>query len=161
MYTEVVVPRKNTGGGKLLKNALLALAVVCLILGMSLMPIAFVGVVVFGLLFWKVEQHVDIEYQYCLLEDDFDIDKVISNSRRKHIATIKTSQIVAVAPKASENLNGYESWAALDVSANDSSRPPYVMVCHINGAKKRVLLQMNDNLLKSLKRQLGSKVFES
>lgn len=161
MYTEVVVPRKDSNGAKLLKGILGVLTICCFVIGLILFRIAFVGAVIFGFLFWKVAQNVGIEYQYCLLEDDFDIDKVIANSRRKHVLTVKTSQIVMVAPKGSSELNGYESWAVQDVSANDPEVPPYVMVCHVNGAKKRLLLQMNEALLKSLKRQLGSKVVEA
>ncbi len=158
MYTEVVVLRKNAPGVKVLKMVLGALTVICLAVGITMFYPLLVGAVIFGLLFWKLSQSVDIEFQYNLMEDDFDIDKVIGNSKRKHILTVKTGQIVMVAPIDSPELSSYESWSTLDVSAKEPDKKPYAMICHVDGAKKRILIQMNEALLRSLKRQLGSKV---
>lgn len=158
MYTEVVVPQKDSPVMNILRYVAGALCIVCLLTGITILPLALVGAAIFGFLFWFISQRVGIEYQYCLIDEDLDIDKVIGNTRRKHIFTVKTSQVVLVAPMHSSELQHYDSWPTLDASAKDSENAPYAMICHVNGNKKRILLQMNDELLRGLKRKLGSKV---
>lgn len=59
----------------------------------SLFPIAAIG------LFWgalKLTQKFNIEYEYILTNGDLDIDKIVNQSDRKRILTIKCAEIEAV-----------------------------------------------------------------
>ncbi len=157
MYTEVFVPRKNAPILKVLKIASAVLTLVCL----ALTPvnlIALAGVVVFALLFWQLSLRVDIEYQYIYLDGDLQIDKVIGNARRKHIATVKVGEILLIAPQNAPVLHNHRDCPTVDVCANDKAKPPVVMVCRTNDTNKKFLLQMNDALLEILKRQIPSKL---
>lgn len=156
MYTEVVATRKNNPLLKVLQITAGVLAIVCLLLGFLLLPQAFIAAAIFAVLYWLIGQNTNLEFQYFHMDDEMDIDKVIGNSKRKHIATVKMGQVILLAPLGTPELSHYDSLPTLDVSSKDPDSKPYVMICPVNGQKKRVLLQMNDALLKSLKRQLGS-----
>ena len=98
-FNEQIVKMKKSAGTVLLQMliwfgavAIFAVAWYTKLLGF-LFPIAAVG------LFWgalKLSQKFNVEYEYILTNGDLDIDKIINQSDRNRILTIKCSEIEAV-----------------------------------------------------------------
>lgn len=156
MYTEVVVPRKNIPLLSVLRMILGVLGALSLLVGIVFSPLLLPGaLLVFGC--WLTGRHLGLEFQYCLVEDELQIDKVIGNDRRKHLATVRACEIVCAVPTGSPEARHFQSWSTIDVSAKDDSKNPYVLACNSGGRSQKFILSMNDALETGLKRLLGTK----
>ena len=158
-YTEVVVSRKNPPGLKAKRNLAFAAALVSLA-GTMLTWFCLPLTVVLGVLALRLTEKLDIEYQYYQLGNDFDIAKITGGRKRKEIATLDLSQVMLIAPADSDRAADYADWVTADFSARDPEHAPWAVICTHRGNRRRVLIQMNEPLLRALKRQLPGKVFE-
>lgn len=160
LYVESVVIRKPIPGGKILKKLFAALAIFFFLFGISWSFLLLIPAVLFGLGFLWAYSNVDLEFEYLHMGNSLDIDKIVANSRRKNVVSIDLSRVIVVAPQGSSTLAPYTHFKTVDYSSREPSVRPYVMVCSMNGVKKNIVLQLNEKMQTSLKRQLRGKFEE-
>lgn len=161
IFTETIVKREGIRSAKTLQSILSSAALFCLFMGLTFALIFLAGAALAGIGWFLLRQNADVEFEYIQTETDMDIDKVIANSSRKHILTVELKQVMVVAPVGSSQLDRFQDLKTRDFSAQNPNEPPYVMVCAVGGNKQRLLLQLNEKALSSLKKAIPSKVFEA
>lgn len=128
IFNEYLVKRRN-GPKQLLYKGLIGLAAIAVMalalyfLGIfALLVIVGVGV---GLYFAYKE--FDVEYEYCLTNDELDIDRIVSRERRKNVLNVNVRTVEILAPVESEHsakMKNRSIRRTLDYSSgvNDSRR---------------------------------------
>lgn len=159
IYTETIVKRKSMPGGAALQGVLAVAAVLAAMIGIYIEVSLLIVAAVAGVGWYLVRQNADVELEYIHTNGDFDIDKVISNASRKRVLTVNLDHVEVVAPLESAQLQRYSGSKARDFSAKNPQQPPYVMVYAQGGAKELLLLQLDEKMLKSLKKWMPGKVF--
>lgn len=157
-YTESVIHREPDPRTNTKKTCALVLAVVFLALSVLADSIFLLGVLICGIAFWNAYQNAEVDYEYVHTNDIFDIDKVIRNSSRRQILSIKLDQVSAVAPA---NSAAAQRWANLkeeDFSDGISENSQYIMICSVNGKQRKLLLQLEPEMLHSLKQWIPEKM---
>ena len=86
------------------------------------------------------------------------IDKVILNSYRKHMMTVDLNQVLALAKIGDAELYPYHDYKEIDYSAKDPSQIPYVMICTHDNQIKKLLLQVNSQMLEGLNKKIARKM---
>lgn len=158
VFTESVVKRKPMPGGNVLQAILATIAIFSAMLGFSI-HIAMLAVgAIFGVMWYLVRQNADVEFEYIHTNGELDIDKIIANSSRKRMVTVDLSRVDIVAPLDSPEIDRYYSLKTKDFSSKEPDQMPYVMVCTLKDGKKKLLLQLDDNMLESLRKWMPSKV---
>lgn len=114
-----------------------------------------------AILFWYTGLKYQLEFEYYYIDGELTISKIINQARRKNIMVLNEGEIKLVAPKNSDEAAEYSSLKCVDCSAKDADQTPYVLICEHKGSLKKVLLQMNDELYKEMKRKMPYKVKRS
>ena len=158
IYTEVIVSRRMSKDPektkKIIRGACWLLTIVAVLFNLYLLiPAAFLW------LFYAIAKRlVDLDYEYIQTNDVMDIDVVMGGFSRSTMMTFPLSQVLIVAPWNSDALEEYSHIKARDLSARDPLNKPYVMVCIVKEETKKLYLQLNDEMLRSLKQVIPEKV---
>lgn len=154
IYTDCVVIKPSFPGYKVVQTALTALAVAALLL--STMSWFFLAVAaLFALGAFLVWRNTEIEFEYTHTNHTLDIDKVMHNSRRKSLMTIDLNQVLEVTPLS--DARGLSRLKKVDFTGDGEEDRFYAMLCVVKGERTAVLLQLDDRMRTSLKRQLSGK----
>ncbi len=160
-YTELLVKCKTSPAMKALKGFLAAVTAIAVVLAvLTFNWVVFIVAIVLGVGCYFVSQNVDLEYEYLHLNDELDIDKIMNKSKRKRVATIDLGSVEVVAPLGSHALDRHQQLKVLDFSAKDPNQKPFVMVCKVGDNMTKVVLQMNQKMIKDLKYRMPRKVVE-
>ena len=160
VFCEVSVSHK-TGSTEILKIALaIVLGLAATVFVFLIMPQLFflLFVVWAALIFWIRLQN--IAYEYSFTSGDLDIDKLISDYKRKHLMTVIFDQIEIIAPENSFELNAYQygQYRTYHYDANDPMLKNYVIVANIDNAHARIIFTPNDKMLGQMRQFAPRKV---
>ena len=158
-YVEVLVKR-NVEKEKQ-KRMIVAISgmIVMIIIGLlTAIPLFYMisFLIAFVAYFTVIKYYLEFEYYY--LDGELTIAKICNRARRKEIFDLNDGSIKLITPLNSEELQEFVGLKVIDCSANDSANLPYVIVCEDKGKLKKLFIQMNEELLKELKRNMPYKV---
>ncbi len=157
IYTETVVPVPSKPIYQVYKYILIGLVV------LSLVAAGFIGLpvlIVTAALVWllRVLERSDSEYEYVHTNDCFDVDLVVHNSRRRSLLSVDLKQVLLIARADSAEMAVYKSVAEKDYSGNCSRENLYEMVYTVSGGRRKLLLQLDEAMYRSLKQWIPDKV---
>ena len=128
IFNEYLVRRKN-GPKQLLYKGLIGLAAIAVMaLALYFLGIfALLVIVAVGAGIFFAYKEFDVEFEYCLTNDELDIDRIVSRERRKNVLNVNVKTIEILAPVASEHsakMKNKSIRRTLDYSSgiNDSRR---------------------------------------
>lgn len=156
-YAETMVTRRIIGNPAPVKRFFLILLAATLGLGFAFWPTWIASFIVFLMYLW-CRSNLEVEFDYTLVNMELDIDKVIRGKKRRHLMTLGLKDILVAAPKDSDALDNYYHLPLLDLSSADPDRPCYIIVCVYNGEKRRLKLELTQEMLRAMRLQIGSKV---
>lgn len=170
-YAEFSVESKNkhTNVGVVVLTIVLAIVVLLLVLlinGMLPQNIRMLGslliaaYLIVGIpLFISICHAKSVDYDYLYVENDLDIDMVISKSKRKHVLTVHMEHAKRIAPMGSQSILGYEGKGDVKVKDYSSGEGnPYVIVVEKNGTVVELLIEPDEHML-SLMKQRNKDIF--
>ena len=114
----------------------------------------FVGITLIAV---KLSERLDVEFDYCLVEANLEIDKVYSQKTRKKYISVDQATIELVAPAESDKLKEFSSLKSIYVT-NKSDAENYVVVCVAKGARCKLYIKGDDKLINQFKRFIPRKV---
>ncbi len=158
IYTEAVVPASEKPIYKAAKFLLMGLTGISVFGFFALGTVFLIAGAIFGVLLYLVMQKSGGEYEYIHTNNCFDVDLVISNSRRKQLFTIDLEKVLLVAPVDSEAMEEYDRLPETDYSGDGGKENLYAMVCTDSGKRRKILLRLNPKMHRSLKLWMPEKV---
>ena len=85
LYSELLVKKDKTAKDSLLKYGLIVLTVLAVFAGLIITPLALIIAVALGIACYFVIPKTDVEYEYLFINGDFDIDMIMSKTKRKKV----------------------------------------------------------------------------
>ena len=158
-YVEVLVKREPMKGYEMLKKVIAALTILWLAFGLllgNLLVLLFA--VVLGLIYYFKILRMNVEFEYFYMDGEFEFTRIFIQTKRKSFMTLNETMIELVAPLTADEVDYYGHAKEIDCSAKNPEEAPYVIVCNYKGAVHKVYIQMNEELLKAMKRQMPGKV---
>lgn len=160
IFLEQIVRRENNVKITLVKIAIgLAAAVLILILSFidslsMLLPFLALGIIAIAIL---LVRRMNIEYEYLLAQNEFDIDIVYSKSSRKHLTTLHLNTVEHFAPVS--DAEAFEAWKSRcsnikNYSSSENLDGRYFMVLGGDGGKTLIILEPNEKMLSVLNKVL-------
>lgn len=160
LYSELLVQRKQDSKDMLIRYGLIALIAIAVAGGIVIHPILFIVAIVLGVAAYFVLPRLDVEFEYLHVNDELDVDKIFSKSKRKKAQSIDLNKTEVLAPLGSHHLDPYKNLKTVDYSANDSEKKPYVLVITSEKEQQKIMLQLDKSMLDNIRRRMPRKVFD-
>lgn len=163
LYSELLVTRKTSPKDVLAKTAMIVLTVLVVLAALLtfntiIMIVALAVCVADYFLFPRF----NVEFEYLHVNDEIDVDKIFSKSKRKRAMNIDLGKMEIMAPLGSHHLDSYQNQKlkTVDFSANDGEKRPYVMITSTEKEMVRILLQLDYDMFQNIKRRRPRIVFD-
>lgn len=162
LYSELLVKRKTSPMNTVAKAAMIVLTVL-VVLGalLTFNVVILIAAVVVCVADYILFPRFDVEFEYLHVNDEIDVDKIFSRSKRKRAMSIDLGKMEIMAPLGSHRLDSYENQKlkTIDFSANDKEKRPYVMITSTDKEMVRILLQLDYDMFHNIQRRRPRIVF--
>ena len=162
LYSELLVKKDKTAKDSLLKYGLIVLTVLAVFAGLIITPLALIIAVALGIACYFVIPKTDVEYEYLFINGDFDIDMIMSKTKRKKVKSFKLSEADLAAPLDSQRMdyyNGNQNMKVLDFSSGNPEHKRFGVITRLDGNLCKIILEPDEALAQAMKNSAPSKVF--
>ena len=162
LYSELLVKKDKTAKDSLLKYGLIVLTVLAVFAGLIITPLALIIAVALGIACYFVIPKTDVEYEYLFINGDFDIDMIMSKTKRKKVKSFKLSESDLAAPLDSHRMdyyNGNQNMKVLDFSSGNPEHKRFGVITRLDGNLCKIILEPDEVLAQAMKNSAPSKVF--
>lgn len=162
LYSELLVKKDKTAKDSLLKYGLIVLTVLAVFAGLIITPLALIIAVALGIACYFVIPKTDVEYEYLFINGDFDIDMIMSKTKRKKVKSFKLSESDLAAPLDSHRMdyyNGNQNMKILDFSSGNPEHKRFGVITRLDGNLCKIILEPDEALAQAMKNSAPSKVF--
>ena len=162
LYSELLVKKDKTAKDSLLKYGLIVLTVLAVFAGLIITPLALIIAVALGIACYFVIPKTDVEYEYLFINGDFDIDMIMSKTKRKKVKSFKLSESDLAAPLDSHRMdyyNGNQNMKVLDFSSGNPEHKRFGVITRLDGNLCKIILEPDEALAQAMKNSAPSKVF--
>ena len=162
LYSELLVKKDKTAKDSLLKYGLIVLTVLAVFAGLIITPLALIIAVALGIACYFVIPKTDVEYEYLFINGDFDIDMIMSKTKRKKVKSFKLSEVDLAAPLDSHRMdyyNGNQNMKVLDFSSGNPEHKRFGVITRLDGNLCKIILEPDEALAQAMKNSAPSKVF--
>ncbi len=158
LFSEILIPRKQTMGNMMIKVFLILATVFCFFVGLMIPIFLLVGVGMIFLDSWLIPRQ-STEFEYSYVNGDLDIDKIYAKKSRKHIVTYHIHDAEIIAPATSSSLDGYQNLPMEDYTDGtpEGRKKALVFVASNKDARKRVYILPNEHMWNDIRMRSGSK----
>ncbi len=162
LYSELLVKRERTIKDSITKYGLIVLTAIAVIAGLIITPLIWIAAVAFGIACYFVIPKTDVEYEYLFINGDFDIDMIMSKTKRKKVKSFKLSESDLAAPLDSHRMdyyNGNQNMKVLDFSSGNPEHKRFGVITRLDGNLCKIILEPDEALAQAMKNSAPSKVF--
>lgn len=162
LYSELLVKKDKTAKDSLIKYGLIVLTVLAVAAGLFITPLALIVAVVCGIACYFVIPKTDVEFEYLFINGDFDIDMIMSKTKRKRVKSFKLSEADLAAPLNSHRMdyyNGNQNMKVLDYSSGNPQHKRFGVITRLDNATCKIILEPDEALAQAMKKTAPSKVF--
>ena len=162
LYSELLVKRERTIKDSITKYGLIVLTAIAVIAGLIITPLIWIAAVALGIACYFVIPKTDVEYEYLFINGDFDIDMIMSKTKRKKVKSFKLSESDLAAPLDSHRLdyyNGNQNMKVLDFSSGNPEHKRFGVITRLDGNLCKIILEPDEALAQAMKNSAPSKVF--
>ena len=160
LYSELLVKKERTIKDKLVKGGLIALVVICALVGI-VMPFLFFVAIALGIAAYFIIPGTDLEFEYLFVNGELDIDKIMSKQKRKRVFSGDVSSLELLAPTQSHELDHYRSRSDIkknDFSSGKKDARTYTMILKKEKGMELVVFEPSDVMLNDMKRMAPREV---
>ena len=163
IFIEQLVKKKSSSSDKAPVYVVSLLAAILFFFGLFFNLIIAIPGIGLGVLAYFLYRNTEIEFEYCLVNSQLDIDKITAKSRRKHLITLELKEAELIVPKDSDRIRRYANpnVRELDFSTH-SERATFAII--ITDEKKqltRVYFDPENKMMNAIYKMMPSKVFDS
>lgn len=160
-YVEWMVKRKPSTLWKFLKILMITATVMFgLVAFVSSNLLVVLAAVALGVGAYFVSLNSEIEYEYLYVNKELSVDKILSQSKRKRVATYDLDKMEIVAPLKSWHLDNYKNRQdkTVDYSSGIEEKPEKRYVFFYDG-KEKVIFEPNEAMINAMKQVTARKVY--
>jgi hypothetical protein len=159
-YVEVLVKKKDSFGGKLIRTILVTLTVFFVILGVTVTSLSFLVALILGGLAYLANIKTKLEFEYLYVDKEITIDKIFARTKRKRVARIEMERVEIIAPINSYHLDSYKNrtMKPTDYSSGTIQQPEKRYVIYYNGVSKYIF-EPTPAMIKAMQMVAPRKVF--
>lgn len=155
---EVLVKKKVTvkdiAGIVFLCTAIIAIDLFCfafISIAVMLMPLILIAS---GFAIYYIIKYSQIEFEYILVNDELDIDKIMGKIKRKKVIAVKKSNIISFDKVTSNDYQRYKKQTnKLIRAASDQYSQENYYIALSDNTKTLIILDRNDSIYRALRKR--------
>lgn len=161
------VTRKPKPFSGLLRKTILVLAVILLLLGVTISQGFMLPGFLLVILYFAFSTFSQKDYEYTLENNRFSIDVILGKKHRKPAHILDMENLEVIAPNWHDAVAIYRKNGGsiklpkYDYTSYEEDIPFYTMIITENKTKIKLLLDLDDEMLQSLKKKYPDKVYLS
>lgn len=159
------VSRKKKSMSGVLRKMMIIFAVVFVVLGITVSQSFMLAGFLLAALYFIFDIFSQKDYEYTLENDQLGIDVIYGKKYRKTAHVLDLNNLEVVAPHWHESVakykknGGTESLKKYDYTSYDDDIPYYTMIIKEDGRKIKLLLDLTEEMLHTMKTQHPEKVY--
>ncbi len=158
IYTESVVPVSPTIRDKRMKYILWGLMGLSVLVFLVVPTVGLITIAVCAFFQYRHLSKMSGEYEYVHTNDIFDVDMVIRNSTRRQLCSIDLNRVEVIAKADSDEIRSLGQLPQTDYSGDADSQMQYAIVYSCSGNLKKLLVQLDEQMHRSLRQWMPGKV---
>lgn len=149
---EQLVARQNQMKTRLIKALAITLAILLALIIVLMFPtfLPFV-IIIEAVVGYFLFPRFNVEYEYTLIANDFDIDIIYNKAKRKSIITFDLREAELIAPVSSDRLKIFKPTDTLDYSTQNPDDKPYAIIIPLKKNLTKVLIQPDEKMIQHLR----------
>lgn len=159
------VSRKKKSMSGVLRKVMVLFAVIFVILGITISQSFMLAGFLLAALYFVFDIFSQKDYEYTLENDQLSIDMIYGKKYRKTAHVLELKDLEVVAPHWHESVakykknGGTEQLKKFDYTSYDDNTPYYTMIIKEDGRKIKLLLDLTEEMLHTIKTQHPEKVY--
>ena len=147
------ISRKKKSMSGVLRKVMVLFAVIFVILGITISQSFMLAGFLLAALYFVFDIFSQKDYEYTLENDQLSIDVIYGKKYRKTAHVLELKELEVVAPY------WHESVAKYKYTSYDDNTPYYTMIIKEDGRKIKLLLDLTEEMLHTIKTQHPEKVY--
>lgn len=159
------ISRKKKSMSGVLRKVMVLFAVIFVILGITISQSFMLAGFLLAALYFVFDIFSQKDYEYTLENDQLSIDVIYGKKYRKTAHVLELKELEVVAPHWHESVakykknGGTEQLKKFDYTSYDDNVPYYTMIIKEDGRKIKLLLDLTEEMLHTIKTQHPEKVY--
>ena len=159
------VSRKKKSMSGVLRKVMILFAVIFVIMGIAISQSFMLAGFLLAALYFVFDIFSQKDYEYTLENDQLSIDVIYGKKYRKTAHVLELKNLEVVAPHWHESVakykknGGTEQLKKFDYTSYDDNVPYYTMIIKEDGRKIKLLLDLTEEMLHTIKTQHPEKVY--
>lgn len=159
------VSRKKKSMSGVLRKVMVLFAVIFVILGITISQSFMLAGFLLAALYFVFDIFSQKDYEYTLENDQLSIDVIYGKKYRKTAHVLELKDLEVVAPHWHESVakykknGGTEQLKKFDYTSYDDNTPYYTMIIKEDGRKIKLLLDLTEEMLHTIKTQHPENVY--
>ena len=159
------VSRKKKSMSGVLRKVMILFAVIFVIMGIAISQSFMLAGFLLAALYFVYDVFSQKDYEYTLENDQLSIDVIYGKKYRKTAHVLELKELEVVAPHWHESVakykknGGTEQLKKYDYTSYDDNTPYYTMIIKEDGRKIKLLLDLTEEMLHTIKTQHPEKVY--
>ena len=159
------VSRKKKSMSGVLRKVMVLFAVIFVILGITISQSFMLAGFLLAALYFVFDIFSQKDYEYTLENDQLSIDVIYGKKYRKTAHVLELKELEVVAPHWHESVakykknGGTEQLKKFDYTSYDDNIPYYTMIIKEDGRKIKLLLDLTEEMIHTMKAQHPEKVY--
>lgn len=159
------VSRKKKSMSGVLRKVMILFAVIFVIMGIAISQSFMLAGFLLAALYFVFDIFSQKDYEYTLENDQLSIDVIYGKKYRKTAHVLELKDLEVVAPHWHESVakykknGGTEQLKKFDYTSYDDNTPYYTMIIKEDGRKIKLLLDLTEEMLHTIKTQHPEKVY--
>ena len=159
------VSRKKKSMSGVLRKVMVLFAVIFVIMGIAISQSFMLAGFLLAALYFVFDIFSQKDYEYTLENDQLSIDVIYGKKYRKTAHVLELKNLEVVAPHWHESVakykknGGTEQLKKFDYTSYDDNVPYYTMIIKEDGRKIKLLLDLTEEMLHTIKAQHPEKVY--
>jgi hypothetical protein len=161
LYRELLIKREPQSADKLKKGGLILLTVLAAVVTVFITPLAFLLFTILCLVDYFIFPSFKVEYEYLYVNGELDVDKIISRSKRKRVASVDLANLEILAPWESHEMDAYRNNSRRKVNDFSSGKKDafvYAFVTDADAESGILLFEPDEVMLKDMQLRAPRKV---
>lgn len=158
---EQLVTRKLKASGIFISILVIALAAAAAVLGMPFLGFLsfIIAILILMIGYYFIFSKFNVEYEYMILNHDFQIDAIYNKSKRKNMLNFDIQSAEIIAPKKSPRLNAFHPDKTYDFTSGNENADVYAIMISLDQKNSCVYIEPDRKMIEHMRQWMGSKMF--
>ena len=157
--TEVLVKKKRTGADEAKSFGVVLIAFVLSAFSVKFLgPACIIAIAALVYLAYRIQMYFDLEFEYCVVDKEIRIDKILGRKKRKDFVIVEGDQIEFIVKKTEVNTHELKGTKVYFAAETENDSDNYVIKANKGGLNFYIIIKGDEKMIAHINRVMPGKV---